>query len=135
MAVRIQLSNFAYVKRPKNQGNALRFSFAMRVDLPNDLAGEFAVEGNIAFLKSDGQLTWSPPLNRISRVTTMQLHWVNPTLFDIILDLLKEHPDLLRNLVNPLQQLMQAKLIQNVDDSLPRLIEGVKEDAKTEELL
>src|SRR6266699_6432808 len=119
---KIQISNCTYVTRGRKvQGQMLRFTLAMRFEFPNDLWGEFAIEGNLAYY--DGpRLKWTPPITRFSGVRTQQLHWINPTLYNIVLDMLTENKRIIENLRTPIEQVLRTRIpIQAYDPSFPKM--------------
>ncbi len=107
--MKIQLSDFSYIDRGKRGnavlGKALRFTLSIRIEIEEDV-GEFAWEGNMAFYGKAG-LKWSPPINRFPSGYTQQMHWVNPKIYNLVLEGLKTKPKLLEQLNTPLQTLLK----------------------------
>lgn len=115
--MKIQLSDFSYIDRGKRGnaalGKALRFTISIRINLPEEEVGEFAWEGNMAFYNTTG-LKWSPPINRFPSGHTQQLHWINPVIYNLILDKLKTRPKLLEELHTPIQKLLRKRVVKEI---------------------
>ncbi len=97
----------------------------MRFEFPNELWGEFAVEGCLAFYSGRSKLIWMPPVTRFSGNRKNQLHWINPTLYNIVLDMLKENKGVAKNLKTPIEQILRTHIpIQAYDPAFPSTIES-----------
>lgn len=127
MAFKVQLSNFTYVDRAKKSlGRALRFTFGFQAELENGLKCEMVIEGCLGYLNYMNALVWQPPMVKFG-MKQRQLHWMNPTLYNIVLDALQEHPEILAQLNTPMQQLLKAMPKEEPPNTelLPQIIEKV----------
>ncbi len=123
MAMKVQLSDFSYVDRFKKElGKALRFTLGIQVNLENGLKGEFAAQGCLCFRNHIEEVMWTPPSVRFG-ARNRNVLWINPVIYHIVLDALLEHPDLLKHLRTPIQELIRKKPVHEVDMTLPRIIE------------
>ncbi len=127
MACTIQLSNFSYIRRGNaNWGRALRFTVAFSIEFQNGTVGEIAIDGCLAFYrKIDRAIVWSPPLTQYGHISSSryQSHWLNPTLYNIVLDELKEHPKLLEPLKGTVDKMISAIPLDEYNENLPKLLE------------
>lgn len=129
--MKIQLSDFSYVKRPnKRKGLALRFTLSISIPLVDGQKWEESMDGCIAFFDYYKTLMWSPPISRWGPTVTKQLHWYNPTANGIIIETLLGHPkskEMLDNLFTPTMKLLEMqreeKKIQYTDQNYPKLLE------------
>ncbi len=140
MATKIQLSNFDYINRSKAElGEAVRFTFALSIDFPGDRKAEFAMEGCLLYYKYNGELIWSPPMNKIG-IQNRQLHWINPVLYSLVLDAIQAQPALWKRLQNKRAKLMAKVPHKRLKDyvkpdpvspEVPKVLE-VRDDAEPE---
>ncbi len=130
--MKIQLSDFSYVKRPnKKNGLALRFTLSISVPLVDGQFWEEAMDGCIAFYDHYKVVRWSPPISRWGPTVTKQLHWYNPTAREKVIETLLGHPkskEMLDNLRTPTMRLLEMqreeRQIQYSGQDLPKLLEG-----------
>jgi hypothetical protein len=125
---KIQLSNFSYVDRPQKYyrgGKALRFTWAISVQLTSGERGEFAMEGCLCFHDNQKILKWSPPITHWGGGKGQQLHWINPVFYKLTLDALQES-EFIKHLETPFQKLIEKaeeKKAYNTDMTLPKMLE------------
>lgn len=123
MASRIQISNFTYVETGKRIN--LRFSLALQIECLNGSHLEFCADGCMAYYRRiDNRIVWTMPLTKYYQGKTVrQSFWVNPTMYDLVYDALKEHPELLNKLVPASGKLISLLKVEDYDKSIPKLVE------------
>ena len=87
----VQLSNFSFINVEIKRGSKkrrLRFTLVITAEHP--ILGQIAigVDGNLAFVNSDGLLVWGTPLTRVGAFGRLRTVWVNGTLERLVTEAL-----------------------------------------------
>lgn len=87
----VQLSNFSFINVEIKRGSKkrrLRFTLVITAEHP--ILGQIAigVDGNLAFVNSEGILVWGTPLTRIGAFGRLRTVWVNQTLERLVTEAL-----------------------------------------------
>lgn len=87
----VQLSNFSFINVEIKRGSKkrrLRFTLVITAEHP--ILGQIAigVDGNLAFVNSEGLLVWGTPLTRVGAFGRLRTVWVNSTLERLVTEAL-----------------------------------------------
>lgn len=123
MATKLQVSNFEYVQMGKKI--TLRFTFALQIECEDGSPLELCIDGCYAYYrKIDNTIVWSMPLTRhYNGRTVRQPHWINPRLYNVVMDALKERPKLLDKLRPDVDKIIQRFGTDKVDSEIPEIFE------------
>jgi hypothetical protein len=87
----VQLSNFSFVSVEVKRGEKkrrLRFTLVLSLEHPELGQIALGVDGNLAFVNSEGLLVWGPPLTRVGAFGRLRTVWTNPTLERLVTEAL-----------------------------------------------